>query len=70
MMTAPDWQPDLTDDAYTLISGEIRCRVWRMRGSWNAVVSQRGDATAAYDFETAEAAQAWCEAIMGERQRR
>jgi hypothetical protein len=69
--TAAHWQPDPAGEAYTLISGDIRCRVWRRpegtRGSWNAIVSQRADATAAYKFETADAAQAWCEAIMGER---
>jgi hypothetical protein len=63
----PRWQPDPAGEAYTLISGDIRCRVWHMLGTWNAIVNQRGDATAAYAFETAEAAQAWCETIMGER---
>jgi hypothetical protein len=69
-MPAPTWQPDPADDAYTLIHGEIRCRVWRTQDTWSALVSQRGDATAAYNFTTAAAAQAWCERLVRERQRR
>jgi hypothetical protein len=69
-MTAPHWAPDPAGDAYTLIAGDLRCRVWRTPGSWSAIVSQRGDATAAYKFETADAARAWCEEIIKERQAR
>jgi hypothetical protein len=72
--TLPHWEPDPAGEAYTLIAGDIRCRIWRGRplglGSWNAIVSQRGDATAAYKFETAEAARLWCERLIAERQRR
>ncbi len=61
-----NWQHDATDDAYMLSSDDIRCRVWRTRGSWQAIVSQRGDATAAYNFPTAEEACAWCERLVVE----
>ena len=62
-----NWQHDTTDQAYILISGDIRCRVWHTRGSWQAIVSQRGDATAAYNFPTAEDACTWCERLVAER---
>jgi hypothetical protein len=65
----PHWQPDAAGDAYTLIAGDIRCRVWHTQGSWNAIVSQRGDATAAYKFETADEARRWCERLIVERRR-
>ena len=57
------WQDDPTDHAATLIQGEARCRVWYTltAASWAALISVRGDATAAYSFATREAAQAWCE---------
>ncbi len=67
MTTPPPWEPDEAGDAYTLSSGDIRCRIWRTMGTWQALVSQRGDATAAYQFATVEAAQAWCEGIIAER---
>ncbi len=67
MTTNPTWTHDPTDDAYTLISGDIRCRVWRALGSWQAIVSQHGDATAAYNFLTVEEACAWCERLVTER---
>jgi hypothetical protein len=66
---APQWALDPAGEAYTLIAGDIRCRVWRTLGTWNAIVSQRGDATAAYKFDTAEAAQAWCEQQVAGRTR-
>ncbi len=60
------WTHDPTDNAYTLHSGDNRCRVWQhISGSWAALVSRRGEATAAYTFETAEAAMAWCEKQVG-----
>ena len=61
------WVHDPADNAYTLIQGDIRCRVWHTRDSWNAILSHRGDATAAYSFNTAEEAQAWCERLVTER---
>jgi hypothetical protein len=67
---ASHWQPDPAGEAYTLISGDIRCRIWRTMGTWNAIVSQRGDATAAYKFETADAARRWCEKLIEERKKR
>jgi len=62
-----EWQHDATDNAYTLISDDARCRVWQHMGKWQAIVSYRGDATAAYNFATAKDACAWCERIMVER---
>ena len=57
-----DWQDDPTEQAVTLIQGDVRCRVWRTTaGTWSALISVHGDATAAYSFPTREAAQAWCE---------
>ena len=65
---AMEWVQDAADHAATLIEGEVRCRVWRTAaGTWAALISVRGDATAAYSFATREAAQAWCEAQVAER---
>jgi hypothetical protein len=36
-------------------------------GTWQAIVSYRGDATAAYNFATVEDACAWCERLMADR---
>ena len=59
---AMEWVHDPADQAATLIQGAVRCRVWRTAGgTWAALISVRGDATAAYSFATREAAQAWCE---------
>ena len=56
------WTYDPTDDAYTRIQGDVRCRVWRTTlGNWAAVMSYRGISTAAYNFATPEDAQTWCE---------
>ncbi len=63
-----EWVQDPVDQAATLIQGEVRCRVWRTAGgTWAALISVRGDATAAYSFPTREQAQAWCEAQIAER---
>ena len=65
-----EWVYDLADHAATLIQGNLRCRVWRTAGgTWAALISVRGDATAAYSFATREAAQAWCEAQVAERRK-
>ena len=57
-----EWVQDPVDQAATLIQGAVRCRIWRTAGgTWAALISVRGDATAAYSFATREAAQAWCE---------
>ncbi len=66
--STPTWTPDETGQVYTLISADIRCRVWRTRDAWNAILSQRGDATAAYNFTTVAEACAWCERLVAERQ--
>ena len=66
MTTPPQWEPDEAGDAYTLISSNMRCRVWHTQGPWQALVRHRGDATAAYNFATAEAAQTWCGGIIAE----
>ena len=55
------WTHDAANNAYTLAKGDMRCRVWRMLGAWQAIVSCRGKATTGYNFLTAEAACAWCE---------
>ena len=60
--TAATWQHDPVDNAYTLIQGEVRCRVWPSTiGGWAAVVSRRGIATASYNFGTPAEARTWCE---------
>ena len=65
-----EWVQDPADHAATLIAGEVRCRVWQTAsGTWAALISVRGDATAAYSFATREAAQAWCEAQVSERRK-
>ena len=67
---AMEWVHDPADQAATLIQGAVRCRVWRTAGgTWAALISVRGDATAAYSFATREAAQAWCEAQVSERRK-
>ena len=63
-----EWGYDAVEQAATLIAGDVRCRVWRTAAdTWAALISVRGDATAAYSFTTREAAQAWCEAQLAER---
>ncbi len=62
-----DWKHDASNDAYTLSSGDVRCRVWRTLGSWQAIVSHRGDATTGSNFATVVAACAWCEQRVAER---
>jgi hypothetical protein len=64
-----EWVQEPADDTATLIQGDARCRVWYTptAASWAALISVRGDATAAYSFPTREAAQAWCEAQLAER---
>jgi hypothetical protein len=65
-----DWHEDPADQAATLIEGDVRCRVWRTAaGTWSALISVHGDATAAYSFPTREAAQAWCETHVAERRK-
>ncbi len=48
---------------FTLIAGDVRCKVWRVElgDTWGAMVSQGGMATASYNFTTPAEAQAWCE---------
>ncbi len=48
-------------------AGCASARVWRTLGTWQAILSRRGDATAAYNFKTVEDACAWCERLMAER---
>ena len=59
------WQHD--GHAYTLVSGDFRCRVWRSMGTWQAIVSRRGDEAVAYQFDTLDEAKAWCEKLLTER---
>ena len=56
------WQHDPSDDTYTLVQNDVRCRVWHTTlGTWAAVIVHRGMSTAAYNFATPEAAQVWCD---------
>jgi len=56
-----EWRHDPADNAYTLISGGIRCRGWYTSlENWAAVIRDRGMASAAYNFPTADEAKAWC----------
>ncbi len=56
------WTHNPADNAYTLMRGDIRCRVWQTTlGNWGAAINRRGVATAAYNFETADEAKTWCE---------
>ena len=56
-----EWQPDPEGDAYTLIQGEVRCRVWHTTlGNWAAVFVHHGISTAAYNFATPDDAKIWC----------
>ena len=58
-----EWLYDAADQAYILIDGPCRCRVWKTPTDvWAAVISCHGDATTAYDFPTSEEAQTWCAA--------
>ncbi len=70
MTTVPTWTHDPTDEAYTLVRGDMHCRVWQTRlGTWAASFRHHGIATAAYNFSTAEDAKAWCEAQVGGQRR-
>ncbi len=56
------WTHDADDNAYTLISGNVRCRVWyTLLDTWAAACMHHGTSSAAYSFTTAEEAKAWCE---------
>ncbi len=62
-----EWLYDPSDEAYILIDGPCRSRVWKApTGLWAAVVSCRGDAATAYVFPLPGDAQAWCEARVAE----
>jgi hypothetical protein len=57
-----DWQHDPDGEAYTLIQGDVRCRVWHtMLGTWAAVIMHHGISTAAYNVSSPDDAQTWCE---------
>ncbi len=58
-----DWQHDPDDDSYTLIQGDVRCRVWHTTfATWAAVFVHHGISSAADTFERPAAPHAWCEA--------
>ena len=48
---------------FTLIADDYRCKMWSVElgGTWAAMFSQGGMATASYSFTTPTEAQAWCE---------
>ncbi len=57
--TPPTWTYEPAD---TLISGDVRCRVWfTSLGTWAAASMFHGTSSAAYNVKTAEDAKAWCE---------
>ena len=66
-----EWVQEPAADAATLIQGDARCQVWYTptAASSAALISVHGDATAAYNFASAEEAQAWCEAQLAERRK-
>ena len=66
--STPQWVPDPGSQAYTLINGDFRCRVWPAFVTWSALVRHRGVTTTALDFNTIDEACAWCEARVAERQ--
>ena len=58
----PGWRYSAKGPTYVLITTSHRCLVWQTtRGPWGAVVNHAGTSTAAYNFDTADAAKAWCE---------
>ena len=62
-----EWIYDAADQAYILIDGPCRSRVWKApTGLWAAVVSCHGDSATAYDFPLPGDAQTWCEARVAE----
>ncbi len=64
-----EWKHDPAIDAYILIMGDVRCRVWRGREGWEAIVSHRfGGGEAFNSLSTVEAARAWCEAQLAAQQ--
>ncbi len=67
MTDTPEWTEEPGGEAYTLVSGNIRGRVWRRFGTWEAIVWQHGGFHSAGDFTTAEEAKAWCEERIAER---
>ncbi len=66
-----DWTYDATDNAYTLLRGDARCRVWYTSlENWAAACMHRGTSSAAYNFTTVEDAKAWCGARVMQAERR
>jgi hypothetical protein len=63
MTTPPAWTHDAGDNAYTLISDNVRCRVWYTSlDTWAAAFFMHyGTSRAVYGFNTIEEAKAWCE---------
>ncbi len=62
MTTPPAWTHDAGDNAYTLISDNVRCRVWyTSMENWAAIITHHGTSSAAYNFSAHEDAKAWCE---------
>ncbi len=62
MTSPPTWTHDAGDNAYTLLTGDGRCRVWfTSLDTWAAAFMYRGTSSAAYNFKTAEDAKVWCE---------
>ena len=60
-----DRRYDSANQAYSLIDGPGRCRMWKTATAvWAAVIRCHGDATTAYDVPTPDKAKTWCEARL------
>ncbi len=72
MTTPATWTHDPADNAYTLISGSHRCRVWfTSLDTWAAAFFMHHDLSrAVYGFATANEAKAWCEQQVTKADRR
>ena len=71
MTTAPAWTHDTGDNAYTLLTGDSRCRVWfTSLDTWAAACMHHGTSRAVYGFKTTEEAKAWCEQQVTKADRR
>ena len=56
------WRHSAQGQTNVLTVDLYRCLVWHTtRGTWGAVVNGAGTSTAAYNFDTADEAKAWCE---------
>ena len=60
------WLYDTADQAYILIDGPCRCRVWKTTPDvWATVIRCHGNATTADAFPTADKTKTWRQARGG-----